>query len=271
MEQNDTKPRLQGAAAAFLDQRLAAGRVAFPLADLTQATGLSNTAAIRQLTRLAPRVVRVARRHAFFLIVTPEHAAMGGPPVTWWLDDYFGWLGHPYYLALQSAAATYGSNPQALQISQIMTDSPRRPITVGRIRIRFLVKRGIERTPTQPLANAYAPLKVSTPEATAFDLIRYASRIGGVGRALETLVPLLPLMRPENLKTVLAAGEETSTAQRLGYLLERNKNRPLANIIHEWLPKQLLVTPLVPTKIKPTHAPLVARWQILDNSTEARP
>ncbi len=37
------------------------------------------------------------------------------------------------------------------------------------------MKGEIERTPTQPLANAYAPLRVSTPEATAFDLITYPS------------------------------------------------------------------------------------------------
>ena len=88
----------------------------------------------------------------------------------------------------------YGSNPQALQVTQVMTDGSRREIEVGRLRIQFFVKRRIEQTPTQPLANAFAPVQVSTPEATAFDLVRYASRIGGIGRAVETLTPLLPLM-----------------------------------------------------------------------------
>jgi hypothetical protein len=98
-------------------------------------------------------------------------------------------------LALQSAAGVYGSNPQALQVTQAMTDVPRREIEVGRLRVRFFVKRGIEQTPTQSPPNAFAPIRVSTPEATAFDLIRYASGIGGIGRAVETLVPLLSLMR----------------------------------------------------------------------------
>jgi len=34
---------------------------------------------------------------------------MGGPPVEWWLDAYFRWLGRPYYLALQTAAASDGA------------------------------------------------------------------------------------------------------------------------------------------------------------------
>jgi hypothetical protein len=106
------------------------------------------------------------------LIVAPEHRAMGAPPAIWWLNDYFNWLGRPYYLALQSAASSFGSNPQALQVTQVMTDRPCRPVKVGRIQVRFFVKRGIGRTPTQQLAQASAPLCISTPEATSFDLIR---------------------------------------------------------------------------------------------------
>ena len=71
-------------------------------------------------------------------------------------------------------------------MTQVMTRISRRAVEVGRIRIQFFVKHTVEQTPTQPLANAFAPLRVSTPEATAFDLIRYAARIGGIA-AVETL------------------------------------------------------------------------------------
>ena len=92
MEENTKKNRQNGAAAAFIDARLAAGHVAFPLADLVKETGLSVTAAKNQLRRLGSLVVRVSRLQQFFLIVSPEHRSMGAPPVTWWLDDYFTWL-----------------------------------------------------------------------------------------------------------------------------------------------------------------------------------
>jgi hypothetical protein len=268
MKEKPKKPRLSGAADAFLDARLAVGRVAFPLADLVKETGLSSTAAKNQLRRLSDRVVRPARKHQFFLIVTPEHRSNGAPPADWWLDDYFKWLGHPYYLALQSAAASYGSSPQALQVTQVMTDTPRREITVGRLRVAFFVKRGIERTPIQPLGNAYAPLNVSTPEATAFDLVRYASRIGGIGRAVETLSPLLPLMRISEMKRMVEVENETSTAQRLGYIIETAGKEKLAEAIHIWLPSQIPLIPLVPKKAKLTMAPVVARWRIINNSGE---
>jgi len=257
------------AAQAFVDTKTAAGRAAFPLSELVNDTGLSITAARHRLLRLGGRVVRPTRKHQFFLIVAPEHRVVGAPPVTWWIEDYFQWLGRPYYLALQSAASTYGSTPQALQVTQVMTDEPRREIVVGRLRIQFFVKRSLDRTPTQPLANAYAPLRVSTPEATAFDLIRYASRIGGIGRAVETLVRLLPLLRGPEMKRVLDAENETSTAQRLGYLVERKGNPKLAEVIHHWLPSRLPLIPLVPTKVKPRNAVVSEKWRLLNNAGES--
>jgi AbiEi antitoxin C-terminal domain len=266
MKQSQSKSRIDRAADGFITQRLALGRVAFPLADLVKATGLSVTAARNQLLRLKNRVTRVSPRHRFFLIVSPEHSAVGAPPVAWWLHDYFQWLGEPYYLALQSAASSLGSNPQALQVTQVMTRISRRAVGVGRIRIQFFVKRTVEQTPTQPLANAFAPLQVSTPEATAFDLIRYAARIGGIGRAAETIAPLLPLMRPAELRRVLKIEDEPPAAQRLGFVLEKLKATDLAKVVENWLPSDSIFVPLVPGVRG--AAPEIKRWRILNNAGE---
>ena len=188
----------------------------------------------------------------------------------WWLDDYFAWLGHPYYLGLQSAAEAYGSAPQALQVTQVVTDTPRRGIQVGRIRVLFFVKRGVNGTPTQPLAKAFAPLRVSTPAATAFDLIRYAPRLGGIERSVETLAPLIPLIRAPDLKTVLKAEGEVAAAQRLGYLLETAGRAELADVVKDWLPDRLALIPLSSSRAKGADGSLVARWRILNNATGIR-
>ncbi len=227
-------------------------------------------AAKRQLSRLGDKVVRVTPRQQFFLIVGPEHRSMGAPPTAWWLQDYFAWLGRPYYLALQSAASAFGSNPQALQVTQVMTDRPCRTIRVGRIQVRFFVKRGIERTPTQQPAGAAAPLYVSTPEATAFDLIRYATSIGGIERAAETIRPLLPVLRARELKRVLDAENEPAVAQRLGFVIEAGGAKKLANAVRDWLPDKLTPVTLSPTRDKGDTLPLVERWQVLNNSGELR-
>jgi hypothetical protein len=264
------KPRRIGAAEAYTDDLLAVGRVAFSLTDLVKQTGLSPIAAKRQISRLGVKVARVSPRQPFFLIVAPEHRNMGAPPAIWWLQDYFNWLGRPYYLALQSAAGMHGSNPQALQVTQVMTDRPCREITVGRIRVRFFVKRGIQRTPTQQLARASAPLSLSTPEATAFDLIRYATSIGGIGRAAETIVPLLTAMRTRELKQVLEAGNEPAIAQRLGFVIEAAGAEKLAQVIYDWLPARLARVPLSPLRGEAENIPVVERWRVLNNSGELK-
>jgi len=260
--------RLIGAADAFVDARMGLGRVAFSLEELTKESGLSAIAAKFQLLRLRSKVVRVSPRQPFFLIVGSEHRSMGAPPATWWLQDYFTWLGRPYYLALQSAASAFGSNPQALQVTQVMTDRPCRIIKVGRIQVRFFVKRGIERTPTQQLAQAAAPLCVSTPEATVFDLVRYATSIGGIERTAETIRPLLPSLRERDLKRVLAAENEPAVAQRLGFIVQAARAKELAQVIYDWLPEKLTVVPLSPSKGERKSLPLVERWQVLNNSRE---
>ena len=195
---------------------------------------------------------------------------MGAPPADWWLQDYFDWLGRPYYLALQSAASSFGSNPQALQVTQVMTDRPCRTIKVGRIQVRFFVKRGIERTPTQQPDGAVAPVLVSTPEATAYDLIRYATSVGGIERAAETIRPLLPLLRARELKRMLDGENETAVAQRLGFVIEACGNKPLAKIVRDWLPDELTPVTLSPAKGKRDNLPLIKRWQVLNNSSELK-
>ncbi|MEW6305588.1 MAG: type IV toxin-antitoxin system AbiEi family antitoxin [Verrucomicrobiota bacterium] len=196
---------------------------------------------------------------------------MGAPPATWWLQDYFNWLGRPYYLALQSAASALGSNPQALQVTQVMTDRPRRTIQAGRIRVRFFVKRGIARTPVQQLTQAAAPLFISTPEATVFDLVRYAASIGGIERAAETIRPLLSLLRARELTRVLDAENEPAVAQRLGLVIEACGNGPLAKTIRGWLPDELTPVTLSPAKgSQRENLPLVKRWRVHNNSNELK-
>jgi len=195
---------------------------------------------------------------------------MGTPPAMWWLHEYFTWRGRPYYLALQSAAGGFGSNPQALQVTQVMTDRPCRAVKVGRLQIRFFVKRNILQTPTQQLSQAPAPLFISTPEATAFDLIHYASRIGGIDRAAETIAPLLPKLRVRELKQVLNVENAPAIAQRLGFVLEAKGAKKLADAIYNWLPDKLITIPLSPLKSKRRNFPVAEHWQVLNNSNELK-
>lgn len=235
---------MQGAAKQFIDSKLAIGIVSFSMADLTMSTGLSEIAAKNQLLRLGELVVRVTPRQPYFLIVTPEHRIVGAPPVDLWLNDYFAWLGRPYYLALQTAAATHGSSPQAIQETQVMTDSPMRNIIFSKLRLNFFTKINLSKARIQQILYAPAPIMVSTPETTALDLVRYAGSIGGIERAAETIQPMLSKMQTKKLREILDAENELASAQRLGYICHHAGAKKLANVIADWLPSYKKNVPL---------------------------
>ena len=64
-----------------------------------------------------------------------DHETVAHPHTT-----YFRWLGRPYYLALQTAGASHGSSPQAIQVTQVMTDLARHDLRSGRVRVHFLLR-----------------------------------------------------------------------------------------------------------------------------------
>jgi hypothetical protein len=256
----------RGYAEAFVDECVAAGRYGFSVADVVRATGLSDRNAKNQLCRLRGRTSKVARWQPFFLINGPAGKAPGAASFDRWLDDYFTWLGRPYYVGLHSAAAIHGSQPQALQTIQIVTDTPRRDAQVGRQKLRFFVKSDCAASAVQQAPRAFAPMKVSTPETTAFDLVRYAPRLGGIGRTAETLAPMLHLLQPARLKIVLAAEDEISTTQRLGFLLEAMGRAKLAAAVETCLPSRCACIPLAVGATCPAGAPRHQRWHVVDNA-----
>ena len=261
-----TEAYLPGAAARFIDEKLASGFVSFPLNELTAKTGLSEVAARNQLLRLGNRIVRVTPRQQFFLIVTPQHRVIGTPPIDWWLDDYMNWLSRPYYLALQSAAAAHGSSQQAIQETQIITPKPQRDVLVGRIRVRFFMKASARNSIVQTLSGAYAPVAISTAETTAFDLIRYAHNLGGIERMAETIAPMLQSMKPRALRLVLDAENEIPTTQRLGYVLEALGAQNMAKVSREWLPARLNLVPLSVHAASVKGAVVNEKWNVINNT-----
>lgn len=208
-----------GSAADFVDRCLADGKVAFALAELCTASGLTPSVAAKQLRRLAARVVPLYPRAGYFLIVTPEHRDAGAPPPAWWLDHFFRYVGAPYYVGLLSAAAEHGAAHQALQVVQVVTEKPRPDLTVGRRQIQFFTKRRIAETPTMHKRGAFAPLNISTPEATLFDLIRNEGKLGGIARIRDVIREMKPLSRA-GFAAALQEELEIKLLQRAGFLLE---------------------------------------------------
>ncbi len=261
--------RREGAARAFAERAQSRGRPGFTVRELLNEAALPARAAWDQLRRLekAGAVRRVTPRHDYYLIVPPEYRAVGAPPVQWWLGPYFAAIGQAYYLALLSAAAHYGAAHQGIQETQVMVQKPRRPLALGRVRIRFFVKRTMPITPVAQTPTDYAVLDVSSPEATLLDLVRYAKRLGGIARVLQVVAELGGRCTGGGLREALDRDDEVANAQRAGFLLEACGAEPLARVVERWLrSRRMLPVPLVPAGRARLGLPEHRRWRILVNA-----
>jgi AbiEi antitoxin C-terminal domain len=261
-----SRPRRRGLVERFLDQSQARGDFIISVDQLARTGQMTHLAVRRQLEHLSQRVQHLPGRPSAYLIVPPEHRARGAPPVAAWLDAYFRLRGQTYYVALLSAAALHGSSTQALQVTQVLTTKPTRPMDVGRLHVDFYVKAHLRQTPLSVLAGMPAPLAVSSPEATALDLIAFSHRIGGIRRATEVIADLKGVMSLVGLRTALRAETQTSVKQRLGYVLSILGLDRMAEEVRRSLPKRLAVA-LLRTQAPVAHRARDVRqpWMVLDN------
>jgi hypothetical protein len=243
----------RGAVSRLLDTAQGSGIRLVTLAALAKDAGLSPLAVRRQLARLGARTVRAPGRPAATLILSPEDAANGAPPTAAWLDAYFRLRNEPYYVGLLSAAALHGSSAQAVQMTQVLVTRPARAFVLGRVGLRFFVKKNVLATPRIELPGLLAPLAVSTPAATALDLIAFQSRLGGVQRVTES---------------ALRAEPAVAVRQRLGYVLEVLGRQRLAATVRASLPGRLTPVRLKPecrSGAAPKSPDLKEPWSVYDN------
>ena len=266
---HDAKGPTRGRVARFLDDLQARGDLVVSVDQAADQNTLSRIAAHRQLQRLAPRTTRLPGRPSAFLIVAPEHRLRGAPPVAAWLDEYLHAQGQRYYVGLLSAAALHGSSAQAVQVTQVLLQRPRRPIAVGKIHVDFYVKSKLESTPLTESAGLPAPLAVSSPEATALDLIVFSHRIGGIERVVEVIQGLGDAMTVTGMRSALRAGVPVTVLQRIGWILETLRFESLANVVQRALPRRF------PPALLQAHGRRAAGsarepWGIVDNVQLAR-
>jgi len=240
------------------------GRYAFARADAQAVTDASPQAVEATLRRLKKRGRIVAPRRGFYVLVPPEYRSAGCPPATWFLDDLMRHLGHRYYVALLSAAAMHGAGHQQPMAVQVLADAVVRDIEVGRIRIEFHVSNLVDVAAVEKMQTETGDVFVSTPETTAFDVVRFPSASGhwsNIATVLSELAEKLDAVR-------LAAGAARvarSDAQRLGWLLDFIDEGGLADALAEVLEGKRLAPAPLTTRRDSSNAPLDPRWHVLVN------
>ena len=196
-----------------------AGRYCFTSRDAREALDVSADATKLALGRLARKKHVASPARGFHVILPPEYRSLGCLPAEQFVPELVQGLNQPYYAGLLSAAQFHGAAHHRPQEFQVMLTKPRRPIRCGHVRVAFIGRNRLHEVAVQSFNTPRGTLQVSTPEATAVDLVGFHRRAGGLDQVATILSELAEVMDPNNL---LAAAETAPVtwAQRLGYLLE---------------------------------------------------
>lgn len=250
---------------AFVDRLQASGRYTFERAEARSALKISDVAFKAALRRLVAKGRICAPRRGFYVIVPIEYSRAGAPPASWFIDALMRFHRQPYYVGLLSAAALHGAAHQQPQEFQVVSDAVLRPVAVGRSRIRFFLKLHLAGTPTTGMKTETGSMRVSSPEATALDLVRYSHRAGQLGNVATVLAGLCEKISPERLVEAARHEAELSIVQRLGFLLERFGSPNLTGPLASWLAaKRPRMVPLRPER-NPKANRKDSRWKVLLN------
>lgn len=239
------------------------GRYTFTRTEVESDTGKSFVAVQTALRRLKQQGRVVSPRRGFYVLVPPEYRAAGSPPASWFIDDMMFYLEQPYYVGLLSAAALHGAAHQQPMVFQVMTSKPTREMRTGKVAIQFSMSRLVDRLPVMERQTETGTMRVSTPETTAFDLVRYPSGAGHLHNAATVLSELAEFLDAQGI-VAIAPLVRLPDVQRLGYLLDAVGQSNVAAPLAKWLagrkPGAVTLHPGVSADVD-----LDRRWHILPN------
>lgn len=203
----------------YITTLAASGRYHFTSAEARNALDVSADAAKLAVNRLARQNLIASPARGFYVIVPPQYQSLGCLPADQFIPALMDQLELAYYAGLLSAAQYHGAAHHRPQEFQILLSKPRRPIQCGKVRVSFMVRKNLCNVPLQSTNTPRGTVQISTPEATAIDLVGYFKQIGGLDQVATILTELAEQIEPEKLVKVAQAAPVT-WAQRLGYLLE---------------------------------------------------
>lgn len=251
------------ALSAWIEQLQARGRYTFTSDQAESQTERSFVAAQTALRRLKEQGRIISPRRGFYVVVPPEYRSTGSPPASWFIDDLMSCLGQPYYVGLLSAAAIHGAAHQQPMVFQVMTSVPTRGVRAGKVAVQFSVSSKVEEMPTTEKQTETGTMRVSTPEATAFDLVRYRASGGHLSNVATVLRELAERMDAHALVGV-AELVSPPDVQRLGYVLDAVGEHELADPLAKWVkarkPRTVLLSPG-----EPRRGEIDGRWRVREN------
>jgi hypothetical protein len=261
----DKRPSLS----TYMADLQSAGRITFTRKEALARLRITSNAFLKAAERQQRQHKLLNPRQGFYVVVPPQYLSWGAPPPVWYIDDLMKHEGHAYYVGLLKAAELHGATHQAVMAFQVVTDKRIPKIRAGRSIITFLYRKDMAsiRGALTDHKTDTGSMKISSPELTALDLLRYAHAAGTIHSIATVLSDLGAKMRPDRLAKLATAFERT-VIQRLGYLLDHLKYPKCAVVLHDSLQRS---KPLPWAELEPNRRgtkskePLErnARWNVI--------
>ena len=230
----------------YVDSLQSSGRYCFTTRDVMVAQGTSAGSLQASLRRLKKKGRITSPRRGFFVIIPLEYRSAKSPPASWFIDDLMAYFGQEYYVGLLTAAGIYGASHQQPQVFQVVTDLPTRSVNMDRVQIQFHRNRRMAEVPVKRVKTETGTMCVSTPEATALDLVRYPVACGSLNNVVTVLSELSESMRPAALRKAAGRARHPDV-QRLGYLLDQLAlpalAKPLEGLVKSWRKRSVHLRP----------------------------
>jgi len=249
----------------WIDQLQKEGRYSFERTEALRELGLSRPSLKKALQRASTRRRILALRRDFYVIVPLEYSAVGAPPTEWFIDDLMRFVGRPYYVGCLSAAVWHGAAHQSPQEMQVVVPNQVRNVETRAVRIRFLRNASMENALTETRRTQTGDAPISTPEWTAFDLIRFQRHVGGMDTVATVLTELAEVLDAERLAAAAAHEPTSAYLQRLGWMLDFLGYEKITVPLHECvLRRSPSFTPLN-ASLENRNGDRDSRWYVIVN------
>jgi predicted transcriptional regulator of viral defense system len=250
--------------AGYIDDIASNGRLHFTMEEVARALGVSQVAARAAVRRLRQKGRIAMPFRGFGVIVPPEYRRLGCLPAEQFVPQFMVHLGLDYYVGLLSAAEIHGAAHQRPQRFQVVLPSNRRAIRCGKVAVEFVARRNVARIPTIDRNTPRGTVRVATAAATAFDLVGYFHRCGGLHNVATVLAELAESVAGADL-VAAAALSPLPWAQRLGHLLDVVDAYAVAEPLADWVARRAReYVPLDPRRSL-SSAERSTRWKLLLN------
>ena len=256
----------------FTKKMQSRGQQMFTIDEAVKALEKPVRAVQQSIARLKKKGEIVSPLKGLYVVVPPSNANLGCINEQDLLVLLMERLRVNYYVAFLSASEFYGASHQKPMVLQVVAEKKMRRVQCGNVRIWFTYKKDISKIPVHKKVTHSGELLISTPEASAMDLITHPNQSVGINNIATVLSELIEEIAIPQLIEMAKISGENAWVQRMGYILEHidslveEKREKIITALEGYLAtKKLSYIPL--SASEPRRGAYNKRWKIIENTT----